>query len=198
MKHTVLRVFLAVLFLFVVLGGAFVLLRKEPAGNLTPHVEDVVMNNTLLVQHEPDFTRISSGNPVITRGADLVPHDGESVPRHSGIDVTSEEASPRLRSLVAGKVVHAKEMCSDAVWWCSGMGNVVVVERADGLQVLYAHLASFLVSEGQDVQEGQDVGVMGETGKATGVHVHVEVCRASCENREAENFIDPLEFLKNF
>jgi len=197
MKHTVLRVFLAILFLAMVLGGAFVLLRKEPVGSWTPNAEDVVMNGALLVQHEPDFARISSGNPVIVRGADFVLPDGESLYRHTGIDVTSEEASPRLRSLVAGKVVHAKEICSDAMW-CSGMGNVVVVERADGLQVLYAHLASFLVSEGQSVQEGQDVGVMGETGKATGVHVHVEVCRASCEIREAENFIDPLEFLKSF
>lgn len=195
MKHIVLRVFLAVLFLVVVFGGAFVLLRKETFDNWTPSAEDVVVHDVSPVQHEPDFTRISSGNPVIVRGADITLRDGESLPRHTGMDVTSEEASPRLRSLVAGRVVYAQE-CAHA--WCEGMGNAVVVERADGLQVLYAHLASFLVQNRQEVAEGQDIGVMGETGKATGVHVHVEVCRASCEIREAENFIDPLEFLKNF
>jgi murein DD-endopeptidase MepM/ murein hydrolase activator NlpD len=51
-------------------------------------------------------------------------------------------------------------------------GNCVILDHGMGVQSLYAHLSSLQVSEGQDVQQGQTLGLSGETGLAAGDHLH--------------------------
>jgi murein DD-endopeptidase MepM/ murein hydrolase activator NlpD len=56
-----------------------------------------------------------------------------------------------------------------------GYGTNVVVEHANGLRTRYAHLSAALVATGDQVSEGQAIGLAGHTGRATGPHVHYEV-----------------------
>ncbi len=58
---------------------------------------------------------------------------------------------------------------------CCSYGLYVVVVSADGIETLYAHLSSISVSPGEEVVQGQQLGVIGATGYSTGVHLHFEV-----------------------
>lgn len=59
--------------------------------------------------------------------------------------------------------------------WNGGYGNYVVISHANGTQTLYAHMREVTVSMGETVTQGQAIGLMGRTGKTTGVHLHFEV-----------------------
>lgn len=68
-------------------------------------------------------------------------------------------------------------------------GNKVVVDHNNGYQTIYAHLASINVNIGQSVPVGTNLGIMGATGRSTGIHLHFEIIQ------NGEN-INPLSFLR--
>jgi murein DD-endopeptidase MepM/ murein hydrolase activator NlpD len=58
---------------------------------------------------------------------------------------------------------------------CCSYGLYVVIVSPDGIETLYAHLSSVGVTAGETVAQGQSIGVIGDTGYSTGVHLHFEV-----------------------
>jgi murein DD-endopeptidase MepM/ murein hydrolase activator NlpD len=58
---------------------------------------------------------------------------------------------------------------------CCSYGLYVVVVSPGGIETLYAHLSSISVSQGQSVSQGEQLGIIGDTGYSTGVHLHFEV-----------------------
>lgn len=85
---------------------------------------------------------------------------------HDGLDIAAEKGSP-VRAVRDGVVRSAGTR--------DGYGNVVVVDHGDGLQTLYAHCDTLTVREGARVQAGQAIATVGDTGRATGPHLHFEV-----------------------
>lgn len=85
---------------------------------------------------------------------------------HTGIDLKAPKGADVLSS-AAGKVVFAGY---DGNW-----GHKVVIEHADGYQTVYAHLCSSIVAIGQSLTAGQAIGFVGESGLATGPHLHFEI-----------------------
>lgn len=85
---------------------------------------------------------------------------------HGGIDIAGGGA---VSAAQGGTVVQ--------VDYNSGWGNYIVIDHGNGLQTLYAHLqnGSITVAEGATVSQGQTIGTMGQTGSATGVHLHFEI-----------------------
>ena len=57
----------------------------------------------------------------------------------------------------------------------SGYGNYVVIAHSGGLDTLYGHLSAALVKPGQQVMQGQTIGLEGSSGNSTGPHVHFEL-----------------------
>ena len=71
--------------------------------------------------------------------------------------------------------------------WHGGYGNYVVVDHGGGISTLYAHFSGTAVSEGQTVNTGDVLGYVGQTGWATGNHLHFEV-------RVNGTAVDPLGY----
>lgn len=88
---------------------------------------------------------------------------------HTGMDFITALGRP-IFATGGGKVVFAG---SDG----SGYGLHVVIDHGFGLSTLYAHMSRILVKEGQSVERGEKVGLVGCTGKCVGPHVHYEVRR---------------------
>jgi murein DD-endopeptidase MepM/ murein hydrolase activator NlpD len=99
---------------------------------------------------------------------------------HKGIDIGGNSGQSVLAS-ASGTVIIAGVV--------SGYGNFVEIKHGDGLTSAYAHLASFAVMEGDGVSQGQKVGVVGQTGGATGPHLHFEIFRNG-EPQNPRNFVD--------
>lgn len=93
---------------------------------------------------------------------------------HWGIDIVMANGNTRGQPFYAaqgGEVIIAKNDGN----WNSGFGNYCVVDHGDGTQTLYAHSDGLVVSQGQIVQKGEKLGVIGATGNVTGPHLHFEV-----------------------
>lgn len=115
----------------------------------------------------------------ITRGFFTHPARKRGRP-HLGIDLAAPKNTPILSSH-AGLVIYVGREFK-------GYGRVVMVEGRDGYASLYAHLAKATVKPGQEIKQGQQIGLMGRTGHATGVHLHFEIRRQSGP-------VDPLQYL---
>jgi murein DD-endopeptidase MepM/ murein hydrolase activator NlpD len=59
--------------------------------------------------------------------------------------------------------------------WYGGYGNYIVIAHDNGTQTLYSHNSKNLVSAGDTVKQGQQIALVGSTGRSTGDHLHFEV-----------------------
>jgi murein DD-endopeptidase MepM/ murein hydrolase activator NlpD len=85
---------------------------------------------------------------------------------HRGQDVVASCGAP-IRAAHAGVV-------TSATYWGT-YGNWILIDGGEGVAVGYAHESRILVSVGQHVKVGQVIGLVGQTGAATGCHLHLEV-----------------------
>ena len=85
---------------------------------------------------------------------------------HEGIDVTAPMGTP-IEAPAAGVVRDAG--------WEAGYGNTIVIDHGFGTETKFAHASKILVREGQRVARGQRIALVGNTGLATGPHLHYEV-----------------------
>ena len=97
------------------------------------------------------------------------PITGE-VSYHSGTDIAAPEGTPILAA-ADGTVTIANALDS----WGGSYGYHVKLDHGGGLTTLYAHCSSICVTAGQQVTAGQVIAYVGQTGRATGPHLHFEV-----------------------
>jgi murein DD-endopeptidase MepM/ murein hydrolase activator NlpD len=91
----------------------------------------------------------------------------------NAVDLADSCGSPIYAS-AAGDILVSEGTGS----WDGGYGNYVVISHNNGSQTLYGHMKDVQVKEGQHVNQGQQIGTIGATGKvqgATGCHVHFEI-----------------------
>ncbi|MEK9177419.1 MAG: peptidoglycan DD-metalloendopeptidase family protein, partial [Patescibacteria group bacterium] len=88
---------------------------------------------------------------------------------HNGVDFGSPEGT-KVVSALAGVVTATGN--TDTIRGCYSYGRWILVEHGNGLSSLYAHLSYTGVSAGQAVGRGDFIGYSGETGYATGPHLH--------------------------
>lgn len=90
---------------------------------------------------------------------------------HKGVDYVAPIGSP-ITAAAYGVVIVA-----DGQTLHPNFGNAVLIQHKGGYQTLYAHLASISVKPGDWISAGQRIGVIGDTGRTTGIHLHFEVMR---------------------
>lgn len=89
---------------------------------------------------------------------------------HNGTDISAPEGTPILAA-ADGTVTIANATDS----WGGSYGYYVKIDHGGGLTTLYAHCSNICVTVGQQVLAGQVVAYVGQTGRATGPHLHFEV-----------------------
>ncbi|MBQ0095949.1 MAG: M23 family metallopeptidase [Bacteroidaceae bacterium] len=85
---------------------------------------------------------------------------------HHGMDFACDTGTP-VYATGNGVVTYAK--------WQSGYGNFIIIDHGYGYVTRYAHLSKIEVKQGQKVVRGEEIGLVGSTGKSTGPHLHYEV-----------------------
>lgn len=106
------------------------------------------------------------GNITSTFGQRENPFTNASVERHKGLDIQGPKGSI-VKATANGKVEFTGNK--------GGFGNCIVIKHGNGFETLYGHLSKILVSEGQSIEIGENIGKIGSTGRSTGPHLHYEV-----------------------
>jgi murein DD-endopeptidase MepM/ murein hydrolase activator NlpD len=105
---------------------------------------------------------------------------------HYGLDIAADYGT-RVRAVGAGVVTFAG-------WKSNGGGYQVYVAHGGGLFTTYNHMSAVSVGRGQSVAQGQQVGRVGQSGWASGPHLHFEVWRG--EPWSAGQRVNPLIYLR--
>ncbi len=101
--------------------------------------------------------------------------------RHQGIDLAAPSGTP-IVAIDHGRVVYAGH-------GYTGYGRLVIVEHLNKrYRSYYAHLSRYKVERGDIVKKGDIVGLMGKSGRATGVHLHFEL-------RKDQLVVNPMDHL---
>ena len=100
---------------------------------------------------------------------------------HKGLDIAAPVGTAVL-SCADGRVIFAGSRKRFRRY-----GNTVLIHHGKGVYTYYAHLSDITVKKNQKVRKGQKVGMVGNTGRSTGPHLHLEV-------RVVNNVYNPLAY----
>jgi len=164
--------------------NAVLLQLNELEQNLQSEQTRFAMLESLGLNHQIGKSVQLSGRPVLSGylsssfGVRSDPFSGEPA-IHRGVDFAGREGDA-IMATAGGIVTWAGERF--------GYGLMVEVEHSEGYRTRYAHARAVTVQVGQMVSKGEQVAVMGNTGRSTGPHVHYEVLKDGQQ-------IDPMLFV---
>lgn len=154
-----------------------------------PVVEEIGIGTYTAMPDDP--ATVFFGAPLIGDGSFGWPLNGGWVSdtfisnrNHQGLDLAAPEGT-EIYAARSGMVVSAG-------WNDGGYGNVVMIDHMDGYQTVYAHMSLAIAMEGQYVEKGQLIGLVGNTGYSFGAHCHFEV-RYNGVNQDPANYLNTTE-----
>lgn len=143
--------------------------------------ENFVKTRDMVQKNLPYYWPIAGGHFTSFYGPRFSPFGNSNNSEfHLGVDLADRIGTP-VFAAADGKVIHA-------YYSADGYGKNILLQHKFGYTTLYAHLSLIQVSAGDHVYKGQQIGEVGETGRATGPHLHFEV-------RITGKHINPLPFL---
>lgn len=166
----VLLAFLAVLMLPVV---AVILLTQVGINVISDKlVEQNPTNQAIQIKDPVTGKVVKEINPTIvwpTKGIVTLEFGEMSIyqPFHTGIDIAGGLDYP-VNPAMDGTVIYAGE-----IFW--GFGKHIIIDNGNNITTIYAHLDKIYVYKGQKVTTDSVIGGQGQTGWATGVHLHFQV-----------------------
>ncbi|CAG35728.1 M23 family metallopeptidase [Desulfotalea psychrophila] len=85
---------------------------------------------------------------------------------HSGVDIRGRRGD---------KIIATGDGIVEKAFYNGGYGNYVLISHKNGYKTAYGHMKKFLVRKGDKIQRGQTIGLVGNSGRSTGPHLHYEV-----------------------
>lgn len=193
-------------------GGVYHVVEKGQTLWRIARAYNVDLETVQWINEIEDVTTIPVGKRLFIPGVDTVLHvepyrPGESIPvvkgttvniswplkadpssgfgprsgrKHEGLDLPAPKGTS-IRAAAGGRVAYSGQ-------GMKGYGKVVVIKHSEELSTVYAHNSANLVRMGDNVKQGQVIARVGETGWATGPHVHFEVRKRGVPK-------DPLMYL---
>ena len=148
--------------------------REQQLGVL----ENMILTRELNKQVYPEGRPVEEGwiSSYFGRRAD--PFTGFSAV-HKGLDFAGQEGT-KVSAVAAGVVTYSGDR--------AGFGEMVEINHGNGLSTRYCHNEKLLVKQGDMIRKGQEVALMGSTGRSTGPHLHFEVLKNGVQ-------VDPLRFI---
>lgn len=159
--------------------------KKGAGGPFTRLPQDSYEGLTLKVDHYLETIQsVPLGAPVrgtITSrfGGRLDPINGEPA-FHSGVDIKNNPGT---------KIIAPADGVVVAKGYDNGHGNFVAIDHGNRFQTSYLHLQKDFVKPGETVARGQVIGLVGNSGRSTGAHLHYEI-------KYRDKLIDPVKFIQ--
>lgn len=141
-------------------------------------VEAKILQQSVLKDMLPNSSPVRAGYNSSSYGWRIDPFNGHKA-FHEGLDFPANTGAPILAA--ADGIVIAADQTPD-------YGNIVKINHGSGLETRYAHASKILVKVGDRVTKGQQVALVGNTGRSTGPHLHYEI-------RLNGNALDPRQYL---
>jgi murein DD-endopeptidase MepM/ murein hydrolase activator NlpD len=129
-------------------------------------VNSFIDNMKQVMQYTPSLWPVAGGGFITSPFGNRVNPFTGIYGLHTGVDIAWWPGSP-IRTSAAGVIQSAS--------YQGGYGLTVLIRHKYGFSTRYAHLQRINVGAGQSVEKGQIIGTMGNTGFATGYHLHYEV-----------------------
>jgi len=142
-------------------------------------LENVILNQNLSARVHPQGRPVKAGWLSSHFGRRTDPFTGKPA-NHQGVDFAGK-AGAEIFAVADGVVTWSSERY--------GFGNLVEINHGNGYATRYAHNSANLVAVGDEVQKGQTVALMGNTGRATGPNLHFEVLKNGQR-------VNPVNFIK--
>jgi murein DD-endopeptidase MepM/ murein hydrolase activator NlpD len=142
-------------------------------------IEAKVLQQSVLKDMLPNSSPVSAAYNSSSYGWRIDPFNGNKA-FHEGLDFTANTGTP-IRAAADGIVSMAEVS--------GGYGNLVKIDHGAGLETRYGHTSKILVKVGERVVKGQDIALVGNTGRSTGPHLHYEI-------RLNGNALDPRQYLQ--
>jgi murein DD-endopeptidase MepM/ murein hydrolase activator NlpD len=157
-------------------------------GSISDAIEPINQISNILAEEKQLLSDIPSLWPVVGGRDALTMEFGPNVHPirdewylHKGVDIAGPVGLP-IVAAANGKVVESR---LDQI---SGYGNTIIVEHKYGFRTRYSHMSRRLVNEGEEVYQGQQLGLLGNTGLSSGAHLDFQVMLGT-------EVLDPATFL---
>ncbi|NIR51813.1 peptidoglycan DD-metalloendopeptidase family protein [candidate division KSB1 bacterium] len=147
-------------------------------------IAEKIYEHENVMRHTPSIRPLMDGRITDKFGMRLHPIL-DKMYRHAGIDISAERGTEVFASaagVVKGVVTSYKLN--------QGYGKYVMIDHGFGIETLYGHLSKVLVRKGQKVNRWDAIGLVGDSGLATGPHLHYEVKKNGKQ-------LDPMQFILN-
>lgn len=158
--------------------------RMELTEASRDEIRSKLEENKYIMKHTPSIKPIIDGTIKDKFGFRLHPII-DKIKAHTGVDIAAERGTEVLAT-AAGIV----EKVNTEYKVNHGYGKYIIVDHGNGTKTLYGHLSKVLVREGEKIERWKPIGLVGETGLATGPHVHYEVITDGKQE-------DPVKYILN-
>lgn len=127
----------------------------------------------------PEFTVPLEGNITSPFGERINPNNQNEKEMHTGIDIDTN---------LGFNVTASAEGTVEKIGYDERFGNFVILRHTKTYSTCYAHLENVAIKEKEKVKSGELIGTAGETGNATGKHLHFEI-------RKGDERVDPQKYI---